>query len=70
MYDISSRLICKLAGCNRAKEVRIQECVCDLCGNTSNGISSDTSEGKYGHIHLCFKCLRQLTEEFEGSIAD
>jgi len=60
MRDI--RLSRNTANFNRRKEIWIQTSLCDVCGNMSNGISSDTSEGEYGSIHICFNCIRQLTE--------
>jgi hypothetical protein len=69
MYrDLSARLTCKSTSHNRIKEVWAQNSTCDLCGNVSNGISSDTSEGEYGHVHLCFACLNKLAKEFDGAI--
>jgi len=62
--DVSDRLIQREAGFARRKEVRIFYRACDMCGETSNGVSTDNSEGEYGYVFLCFNCLSKLAQEF------
>lgn len=48
------------ASYNRSKDVTLTPGTCDVCGSETEVLNTDTSDGEYGPVQLCKKCIDKM----------
>jgi hypothetical protein len=48
----------------RSKEAEVEEIMCDSCKEHKVCLCTDSSDGEYGSVNLCFNCIQNLFADY------
>lgn len=64
MYSLIKMASLGNSGYGRSKEAEIEETLCDSCKENKVCLCTDSSDGEYGPVNLCFDCIKNLFAEY------